>query len=214
MIVLEGPDNSGKSTLANAIQNWLGSDVVHIVKSPASVSKGWQDEWEYWLLDHWHEEEKEGILYILDRTPEISEPIYASIFRNGEIRNSKFADQWIKFREYNDLFFLFCLQEGPVVKGVELTPDGSDTAMQNDMLVMSYALMYRLMATILNSGNPQSWSQFKVAPYSYKGSTNDFVEKYIKKCIGINNEHYHNMPEIIAPFIWPSNLSEGEIIDG
>ena len=40
------------------------------------------------------------------------------------------------------------------------------------------------------------------------------VEKYVKECIGINNEHYHNMPEIIAPFIWPGNLSEGEIIDG
>ena len=213
MIVLEGPDNSGKTTLASSIQNWLGGDYVKVIKSPASISTSWKEEWEYWLLDHWHEEEKEGILYILDRTPEISEPIYASIYRGGKIRNKLFAEQWIKMKEYKDLNFLFCMQEGDVVEGKELTPDGNDTALRNDMLIMSYGLMYRLLSTILNG--ELGYSQFRVAPYQYKGSTSDFVQAYVENHLGANHERYSSMPSIVVPFSWPDNLSEGEeIING
>ena len=213
MIVLEGPDNSGKTTLASSFQNWLGGDYVKVIKSPASISTSWKEEWEYWLLDHWHEEEKEGILYILDRTPEISEPIYASIYRGGKIRNKLFAEQWIKMKEYKDLNFLFCMQEGDVVEGKELTPDGNDTALRNDMLIMSYGLMYRLLSTILNG--ELGYSQFRVAPYQYKGSTSDFVQAYVENHLGANHERYSSMPSIVVPFSWPNNLSEGEeIING
>ena len=213
MIVLEGPDNSGKTTLASSIQNWLGGDYVKVIKSPASISTSWKEEWEYWLLDHWHEEEKEGILYILDRTPEISEPIYASIYRGGKIRNKLFAEQWIKMKEYKDLNFLFCMLEGDVVEGKELTPDGNDTALRNDMLIMSYGLMYRLLSTILNG--ELGYSQFRVAPYQYKGSTSEFVQSYVENHLGANHERYSSMPSIVVPFSWPNNLSEGEeIING
>lgn len=209
MIILEGPDNSGKTTLATSIQKWLGEDFVKIVKSPASVSKNWQVEWEHWALDHWNDEDNDGILYILDRTPEISEPIYATIYRGGNIRNSKFLENWIQFKEYPDLQILMCLQEGDVVEGFELTPDGSDTALQNDMLIMSYGLMYRLLSTALNEFNTPSLrfdQQFKVAPYNYIGSTNQFVEAYVKKHIEANPLRYHNMPDIVAPFMWPNDI--------
>ena len=213
MIVLEGPDNSGKTTLASSIQAWLGGDYVKVIKSPASISTDWKKEWEYWLLDHWHEEEKEGILYILDRTPEISEPIYGSIYRGGNIRNKLFADQWVKFREYPDLQFLFCMQEGDIVEGVELTPDGNDTALRNDMLVISYGIMFRLLCTILNG--ELGYSQFRVAPYQYKGSTAEFIQSYVENHLGANHERYSSMPSIVVPFSWPDNLSEGEeIING
>ena len=213
MIVLEGPDNSGKTTLASSIQDWLGEDYVKVIKSPASISTDWKEEWEYWLLDHWHEEEKEGILYILDRTPEISEPIYGSIYRAGNIRNKLFAEQWVKIKEYPDIQFLFCMQDGDIVEGVELTPDGNDTALRNDMLVMSYGLMYRLLSTILNG--ELGYSQFRVAPYQYKGSTSEFVQSYIENHLGANHERYSSMPSIVVPFSWPDNLSEGEeIING
>ena len=213
MIVLEGPDNSGKTTLASSIQNWLGGDYVKVIKSPASISTSWKEEWEYWLLDHWHEEEKEGILYILDRTPEISEPIYGTVYRAGNIRNKLFAEQWVKIKEYPDIQFLFCMQDGDIVEGVELTPDGNDTALRNDMLLMSYGLMYRLLSTILNG--ELGYSQFRVAPYQYKGSTSDFVQAYVENHLGANHERYSSMPSIVVPFSWPDNLSEGEeIING
>jgi len=212
VLVLEGPDNSGKSTLANAVQGWLGDEYCKVIKSPASISTDWKDEWNYWLLDHWHDEEKDGVLYILDRTPEVSEPIYASVYRQGNIRNKLFVDQWIKMREYSDLQFLFCMQEGDVIEGVELTPDGTDTAIQNDMLVMSYGLMFRMLSTVLNGNN--GMAQFKVAPYSYKGSTNEFVQSYIQNHLGVNPVRYSSMPEIVVPFTWPDSLGEGEIIYG
>ena len=115
-------------------------------------------------------------------------------------------------REYSDLQFLFCLQEGDVIEGVELTPDGSDTAIQNDMLVMSYGLMFRMLSTVLNGSN--GMAQFKVAPYSYKGSTNEFVQSYIQNHLGMNPVRYSSMPEIVVPFTWPDSLGEGEIIYG
>lgn len=212
MIILEGPDNSGKTTLASSIQSWLGEDYVKIIKSPASISTDWQDEWEYWLLDHWHEEEKEGILYILDRTPEISEPIYASIYRGGKIRNKLFAEQWIKMKEYTDLNFLFGMQEGDIVEGKEFTPDGDDTSLRNDMLVMSYALVFRLLSTILNG--ELGYSQFRVAPYQYKGSTNEFVQSYVENHLGANPERYSSMPSIVVPFSWPAEFNKGGKIYG
>ena len=45
MLILEGPDNSGKSTLANAVQGWLGDEYCKVIKSPASISTDWKDEW-------------------------------------------------------------------------------------------------------------------------------------------------------------------------
>jgi len=105
------------------------------------------------------------------------------------------------------------MQDGDIVEGVELTPDGNDTALRNDMLVMSYGLMYRLLSTILNG--ELGYSQFRVAPYQYKGSTSEFVQSYIENHLGANHERYSSMPSIVVPFSWPDNLSEGEeIING
>ena len=105
------------------------------------------------------------------------------------------------------------MQEGDVVEGKELTPDGNDTALRNDMLIMSYGLMYRLLSTILNG--ELGYSQFRVAPYQYKGSTSDFVQAYVENHLGANHERYSSMPSIVVPFSWPNNLSEGEeIING
>lgn len=208
MIILEGPDNSGKSTLANAIQEWLGKESCYIIKSPASVSKDWDDNWSSWAVDHYYDEEQDGRLYILDRTPEISEPIYASIYRQGKIRNREdLLNSWKSLSAHMDYTqILFCMQNGDVKKGVELTPDGSDTALKNDMLVMSYALMYRLFEAFCNSQD-DTHNQFNVAPYNYNGSSADFIEAYVKHHLNRNRDRYFSVGKITMPFTWPDDLS-------
>lgn len=208
MIILEGPDNSGKSTLANAIQKWLGEDSCYIIKSPASVSKDWNEHWSSWAVDHYYDEEQDGRLYILDRTPEISEPIYASIYRQGKIRNSEdLLNSWKSLSAHMDYTqILFCMQNGDVKKGVELTPDGSDTALKNDMLVMSYSLMYRLFEAFCNAQD-DTHNQFNVAPYNYDGSSADFIEAYVKHHLNRNRDRYFSVGKITMPFTWPDDLS-------
>lgn len=216
MIILEGPDNSGKSTLANAIQTWLGPESCYIIKSPASVSVDWDDNWSSWAVDHYYDEEQDGRLYILDRTPEISEPIYASIYRQGNIRNRDFLKEWQSLKQHMDYTqILFCMQNGDINEGVELTPDGSDTSLRNDMLVMSYALMYRLLDVSFNTQD-DTHNQFNVAPYDYNGSNADFVEGYVKQHLNRYRKRYYSVEPITIPFTWPDDLlyKGDKLIDG
>lgn len=80
-IIIEGPDNSGKTMLAYALIGWMGPDKCHYVKSPAGESKEWDESWNEWNAQHIEMSSVSGKTYIMDRTPEISELVYGPVIR-------------------------------------------------------------------------------------------------------------------------------------
>lgn len=73
MIIIEGPDNSGKSTLASFLAYELGMQVYHAGGPPASIKE--MNGRVQFILNNSDQ-------FIFDRCPLISEPVY-SILRPG-----------------------------------------------------------------------------------------------------------------------------------
>lgn len=67
-IIVEGPDGAGKSTLLKQLERYLGKPVYHTGGPVAS---------EVMFLEKLQEAEDRMGSHLLDRTPHISEPIYA-----------------------------------------------------------------------------------------------------------------------------------------
>jgi len=92
-VIVEGPDNSGKSTLTEELANALGTTVIH---SGGPV------------LDQHEADIREKVLYerpsntLYDRIPLISEMIYGPIIRGVHFYTA-------------DSFKRFCLEKRPVV---------------------------------------------------------------------------------------------------
>ena len=80
-IILEGPDSSGKTTLAQALVGYMGPDLCQVVKSPSGRTTEWDASWNYWNAQYIERSYVSGLIYILDRTPEISELVYGPIVR-------------------------------------------------------------------------------------------------------------------------------------
>ena len=78
VIIVEGPDESGKTELVNKLAaHYVGS---RIVKSPAGRSIEWHSSWNDWVKGF--ARTNVNVPLILDRTPEISELVYGSVVRN------------------------------------------------------------------------------------------------------------------------------------
>jgi len=80
MIIIEGMDNSGKSTLAATLSASTGTPIEH---SPSHlVRDGKFDEWLFWI--EWSMlREREH--YIFDRHPITSEPVYGPVLRKVDL---------------------------------------------------------------------------------------------------------------------------------
>lgn len=92
MIIVEGPDGAGKSTLRERIQEdfniELGPRASHSTNGPVPNLTKW--------VDHDLMEWGSSPLKIYDRYPLISEPIYGTIVR-GEV-DDKFTSSWLRNR--------------------------------------------------------------------------------------------------------------------
>ncbi len=84
-IIIEGPDESGKTTLAIALLGYFYPE-AWILKSPASKSPDWYPFFENWV-GKVTVEAAQSIL-LLDRVPEISEAVYGPIMRGSSRLNS------------------------------------------------------------------------------------------------------------------------------
>ncbi len=87
-IIIEGPDESGKTTLALALLGYFHPE-AGILKSPASRSPEWSSYFDSWV-GKVTSDANEAIL-ILDRVPEISELVYGPIMREKSRLNSPVA---------------------------------------------------------------------------------------------------------------------------
>lgn len=76
MIIVEGPDNSGKTTLSNRLAKDLDFEVIH---SPGPLDRG--VKMISWLFNEMVQQ-KEGVIY--DRISLISDMVYANIIRSED----------------------------------------------------------------------------------------------------------------------------------
>lgn len=76
LIILDGPDCSGKTTLANALRDQLGANVVH-----RTWSEDLEKQMDRYLMDPINIYRKDDLL-VIDRWA-LSEWIYSDVYRNG-----------------------------------------------------------------------------------------------------------------------------------
>ena len=113
VIVLEGPDGGGKTTLAGEIiEAWRTGkypkiESASITKSPAGRETEWKSNYETWVDSH-SLKSRVTHLDILDRTPEISEFVYGNVMR-GKSRLDDPIDVWAGFDE--QVLLVFCMGE-------------------------------------------------------------------------------------------------------
>ncbi len=87
-IIIEGPDESGKTTLATALLGYFGDDAAY-VKSPAGRSPEWYHYFDSWVGKVMEDTRKP--LWIFDRCPEISELVYGPVMRGFSRLNNPIA---------------------------------------------------------------------------------------------------------------------------
>jgi hypothetical protein len=88
-IVLEGPDESGKTTLAIALMGHFGQERAAYIKSPAGRSTEWSSYFNAWIPRLVEDTTKE--VWIVDRCPEISEQVYGAVLRGRSRLNNPMA---------------------------------------------------------------------------------------------------------------------------
>lgn len=106
MIIIEGPDDSGKSTLANLLSIATGFHTIH---SPGVIkhNETW-DERKYW---YHHLAFLQNI--IIDRCFYISEYVYGHVLRNHSMVDKQSMIDFVKHVTMLNGIFVFCEQTFP-----------------------------------------------------------------------------------------------------
>lgn len=81
MIIVEGPDNAGKTTLCNALAIEMKKSVVHSPNHKDML--GDTDNWYLWILKSLAAADNPDIIY--DRHPLISEQVYGPLLRDKNV---------------------------------------------------------------------------------------------------------------------------------
>lgn len=106
MLIFEGPDNSGKSTLASYISYQLGIPVHHFGKAPKD-----SNELENRIKFMFYYRDT----YIFDRIPLISEPIYSLIRHDNLMMGIEKRDEYYRsLREVNPIL-IYCRPPNKVI---------------------------------------------------------------------------------------------------
>lgn len=145
VIILEGPDGSGKTILARAL--YASSPNVQYVKSPAGRSASWDRDWDRWAMHH--VDHPSGHLFLLDRTPEISEPIYAAA--QGRLpRTARSFQALDELVTCNDIFLIIGRNQGNP-SGMHFDPMGQKIDHEKAR-VLYYGLETHLVTYAPNPG--------------------------------------------------------------
>ena len=149
MLIIEGPDGSGKTTLISQIEERLG-----VTKEPRAVTSSAEvliPMGEYATT----EIEKGFGRRIYDRFNLISSPFYAMLpnptFRDEMLDQKWLQDTWIKFRQLSPVIIV-CLPSLEVVKANCLADDTSKVAQKDIELVYwlyhNFAAQYPWVAVV------------------------------------------------------------------
>lgn len=157
IIVLEGPDESGKTTLAERLHDHFMPVFppanVEIQRSPVK-EHGWSHEYNHYLINLC---QVTNHLVIQDRSPEISESIYG--YMRGGSRSHGWlmeAGDWF----HQPIFMIFC--EGPATLRYEHR-DAEGLKVAHDEINLLYDYTFGLLDNLVNSAR---LTDFQIAKYN------------------------------------------------
>ena len=110
-IIIEGPDESGKTTLAIALFGYFYPE-AWILKSPAGTSLEWYPYFDNWVGKVTSDADQ--AILLLDRVPELSEAVYGPIMRGSSRLNSPLGSL---LNLPTDGLVIFCQPEPGPLKG-------------------------------------------------------------------------------------------------
>lgn len=121
IIVLEGPDHSGKTTLAEELQARIGAvfNEVPLERSPVK-EHGWSDAYNTYLRDRTHL--LQDLIGVQDRVPEISETVYGIM--RGKPRGRGWCYELYSWLE-QPIFFVFCQNSDHYLRGRHFDVEGN-----------------------------------------------------------------------------------------
>ena len=167
IIVLEGPDESGKTTLARKLEKELseafpGPHDVEYQRSPVK-EHGWSDEYNRYLPNL---ASVSNHLVIQDRIPEISESIYGYVRGNARNHGWLFeAGDWFDY----SIFIVFC--KAPSSLSISTHNDATGRfidATSHDLICDLYNYTYQELEKLVVHGR---LNHFRVGSYDrLKGS--------------------------------------------
>lgn len=185
VIVVEGPDESGKSTLAHALKVMIQPQPI-FRRSPATFRGSPWDENTCQLVK---ELSNKPELYIMDRCSEISEMVYGPIVR-GQARNAGYIYQWNNWDEKVCLIFAQSYQ-----LPIQIHRDVTGTPIQSEEHISTQAI-YKVMHEAFRHHPyvmtiPYTWTE----PLPTFGSLGEWMDKHT---------HY-NFHENTTPFVMGDN---------
>lgn len=163
-IVLEGPDDSGKSTLAFALQEHLGCNIVTIGDKPKTLRDA------IFFCEEYIRMRKSGD--IMDRCTPISELIYRGIFGNALLTP---ADLVLCLQACkNDVVFVHCR---PAVPNMPVVKHDYDTIEYVEQLRKAQALIRESYALLFAK---MTLEGFTVIEYDYQNMSLEQLFQEIK----------------------------------
>lgn len=173
MIIIEGPDNSGKSTLANYIAREVNKPLHHFGGPPKNFTQ---------LLSRINFCEQNHDQYVFDRIPLISEPVY-SILRNRNLVH-ELNDAESHYRTLRDLepIIIYCRPpRETMVKGHK--GKQHDSQAQLDFIEENAEeLITRYDEMMDNEFLSPTWT------YDYTRDDPEVLVKQIKETLGIKDK--------------------------
>jgi len=159
VIILEGPDGSGKSAVARALTRWIGPSDCQVIKSQAGKDKTWSLGYKTWAKDHLEKSRESGKIMILDRTPEISELIYGSIFRDEVRLYDPF--KFLSSLNHPEILIIMCAPHIIPMRLEHIDPMGNSISTAWREVEGAYSVLTSLM---MGSHNIYKWDYEEMKP--------------------------------------------------
>lgn len=175
MLIVEGPDGGGKTTLVNLLANLLEWRVnPRVVNKDTTITEGTSlMQWVDTNLDNGFQQ------LIFDRHRLISEPIYGPLFRGGLQDGfdnvAWFSSRWDRFIHIRPLV-IYCLPPLEVVtKNVIRDPDNKEVSPLIAQIYWQYWTMANRcspMAIIYDYTHPDNWSEVQLK---------SFIQRHVRR---------------------------------
>lgn len=178
MLIFEGPDNSGKSTIASYVSHELGIPLWHFGKPPSTVEQ--LRKRIHFMLDN-----KDFLIF--DRIPLISEPVY-SMLRNKNLMSSLTDSGEVYYKKLRDIKPIIVYCRPPLGTIIEAFHHGKEYDTKEHLASVEekqIALINRYDEIMRDSRLPPHWN------FDYTTQEHDsFLEKIEDEII--NRKHYSN----------------------